>query len=141
MNPKISCMLWNARSIRDKQHDFFDYLVYKNIDICILTETWLEAKDKFRHPLYNIFRCDRSNRRGGGVAIVAHKSLNVRHINSTNTKSVENVIIELMINNTELIKVIGVYFPGGRSNNALRSEYKNDLRKLLKVGGDLFYMW
>lgn len=46
--------------------------------------------------------------------------------------------MELFINDYEIVKIVGAYFPGGRSNNTVRCEFKSDLRKLLNVEGNYF---
>lgn len=129
-------MFWNARSIRGKMSEYFDFLLNNNIDISMVTETWLETNDKFTHPSYNCLRIDRSHRRGGGVALVSHKSLKLRQLKCIDTGLIENVVAELNINDSETFKIICVYFPGGRANETSRSIFKSDLRKILSVGGN-----
>lgn len=68
MDSQIRFMFWNARSIRGKMSEYFDFLLNNNIDISMVTETWLETNDKFSHHSYNCLRIDRSHRRGGGAA-------------------------------------------------------------------------
>ncbi len=35
----------NARSLRNKTAVFVDHIVEQNIDVCVVTETWLKDKD------------------------------------------------------------------------------------------------
>jgi len=61
-------ILWNARSIINKETEI-NYLIYKeNPDIIAICETWLKDKDKFMIPNYDIIRKDRANQIGGGLA-------------------------------------------------------------------------
>lgn len=49
-NPKI--VIWNARGIRHKQIEFFDFLQRNKIDIALITETWLTSDIRFSHVNY-----------------------------------------------------------------------------------------
>lgn len=136
MDTQVKFMLWNARSIRGKISEYFDFLMENKIDISMVTETWLEKNDKFAHPSYKCFRIDRPNRRGGGVALVINNSLKVRQLKCVDTGLIENIVAELFINDHEILKMVCVYFPGGRANGTTRSIFKSDLRKILGIGGD-----
>lgn len=45
------------------------------------------------------------------------------------------MVIELCLKETDTVKVVCVYFPGGRSTSESRSVFKIYLRKLLNIGG------
>lgn len=139
MNTNINFMLWNARSIRGKIIEFFNFLTHKGIDVCMVTETWLQPNLKLSHPMYKCFRLDRQNHRGGGVAIVIKKHLRFKQLHSVDTRMIENVVIELYLNDTDILKVACVYFPGGRTTGESRSMFKSDLRKLLGIGGNYIF--
>lgn len=77
----MSCFLANIRSL-NKNCNALAYLLkrYKP-DVTALSETWLSTDvnsgsllGEFT-PLYAIFRCDRINKRGGGVALILNHSL------------------------------------------------------------------
>lgn len=135
MDTNVKCMLWNARSIRGKIVEFFNFLVNRDIDVCMVTETWLEPHLNFSHSLYKCFRLDRHGQRGGGVAIVIKKQLKYKQLQSIDTQLIENIIIELTLNDTDTLKIACVYFPGGRSTGNSRSIFKSDMRKLLSING------
>lgn len=44
MADKIKMITWNARGIRKKTTEFFDYLIRENIDVALVSETWLNEK-------------------------------------------------------------------------------------------------
>ena len=44
-HPSMLFCLVNARSIRNKSSDIFDYICERKIDLCALTETWLRSDD------------------------------------------------------------------------------------------------
>ena len=74
---ELSFILLNARSLNNKLQDFQAMVYSKDLDIVIVTETWLTPTvlDKEILPRdYDIYRRDRpTDRRGGGV-LVAIKS-------------------------------------------------------------------
>ena len=73
-NASLHIIFWNARSIRNKFHELFEFISNNNVDICLLNETWLDSKIKMLHPLYDCIRYDRETRTGGGVAILIKKN-------------------------------------------------------------------
>lgn len=131
----LNIIFWNARSIRNKYVEMFDFISKNNVDICMLSETWLNNTIKVHHPEYNCVRMDRGVRSGGGIAILIRKTLNYEQINSVKTDLIENVGIEITSFDFTKIKLFSVYFPGGRSCNEDRNKFRNDLRKLVTMSG------
>ena len=41
----ITASLLNARSLRNKSSDIYDYIVDRKLDLCAITETWLNVND------------------------------------------------------------------------------------------------
>ena len=69
------CLVLNARSIvkPDAFSALFADIKTNNIDICCISETWLHytvCNSQVCPSGYTILRKDRTNRRGGGVAIL-----------------------------------------------------------------------
>ena len=89
LRPKqISLSLVNARSIVNKTVPFQQYITEKDTDISIITETWIKMVDdpntiKEIPPLgYKI--CShprRTNRKGGGLALVYKDSIIIKDVN------------------------------------------------------------
>ena len=127
----LNIILWNSRSIRNKYIEFFDYLIKTNVDICLLSETWLKSNIKVSHPIFNCIRFDRESKNGGGVAIVIRNSIQYEILPNITTHFIENVGIEILSRSNVKTKIISVYFPGGRCNGDSRTKYKNDLKKIL----------
>lgn len=74
----IKIMFWNCRSVRNKFIELFNFLRKENVDICLLSETWLKSSNKFYHPNYDCIRVDREHTVGGGVAILIKKKIKYR---------------------------------------------------------------
>jgi hypothetical protein len=70
---KTNIMFCNARGIRNKKAEFFNYLEANDIPIALLNETHLKSSTKFKCPNYNVYRSDREERPGGGTAILIRK--------------------------------------------------------------------
>ena len=75
----------NCCSIRNKLTYVIDHVNEHNSDIVAITESWLSSEDSNNrivsqecgHYDYNLFHVPRSNRRGGGVALLIKNGLNV----------------------------------------------------------------
>ena len=77
----ISASLLNARSLRNKSSDIYDYIVDSKLDLCAMTETWLYLNDDVvRNEVcptdYKLLDHPRTGpRRGGGAALLYRDSL------------------------------------------------------------------
>lgn len=76
----VTCVLLNARSIRNKGPELESYIATRQPDIVCVTETWLNnhINDSVLGipDDYIIFRRDRGqNQRGGGILVAIHASL------------------------------------------------------------------
>ena len=56
---------WNARSVKNKKDDLLNLINHLNIDIVIITESWLSDSDNFGLPTFTIIRNDRVDGYGG----------------------------------------------------------------------------
>ena len=122
---------WNGRSVHSKQVEFFDFVGRYNIDIAVVTETWLRPSISFNHPNFHCIRLDRPVNdevdRGGGVLIAIRKDLKYSHLSVT-TKVIEAAGISV-ITATGPLHIIAVYFPGSR-RCADWSHFRRDIRTL-----------
>lgn len=143
IDSKIRIVNWNARGIRTKQIEFVNFLNSNNIDIAIVTETWLDSNINLSTSGFKCYRVDRVDRRGGGVAILIKRSIQHSLLPIIKTKVVENLVIDVRLDTRSSIKVVCVYYPGGANPVTKRLSLQSDLRKLLSlsedfvIGGDL----
>ena len=95
-SPKIRFASWNARSVRakltkrksvPKSTAVCDFVINNQLDVLAITETWMTGNDKDNRviadirntlPNYQFFHAHRQNGRGGGLAVLARDSLQVR---------------------------------------------------------------
>ncbi len=80
-------MYFNARSLRNKLHELHDVLSGASgnyYDVICVSETWLNESIIDQTVVagypYNVFRCDRINRLGGGCAIFVSQLLCAKHV-------------------------------------------------------------
>ena len=86
--PHLWFAIWNARSIKNKITSLCDLVISEHLDILALTETWLTGNDSFviadltntlqDHVIYHLPRTNR----GGGVAVIVHKGLIIKQMES-----------------------------------------------------------
>lgn len=79
-DPLLSqCVLFNARSLRNKLSELQAIMSVKRISLAFVTESWLDSSisDSLIDPSadYSIYRHDRAMRVGGGVLALVSKQL------------------------------------------------------------------
>ena len=115
---KLQCALWNARSIREKISALTSALLEYDIDVFVITESWLK---KASDPAVGILRSSLSGFRihhqprtnghsGGGVAIVVRDILKCKVISTGPFKSIECLVVEIR-SRSELLNFVLVYRP------------------------------
>ena len=77
----------NARSVRNKSADFVSYVESSGADILAVTETWLSEVDnacraEITPPGYKLFDQIRSDRTGGGTALLIRENLHASRVDA-----------------------------------------------------------
>lgn len=139
----LNIITWNARGIKNKSLEFFQFLLTYNIHICLVTESWLKPNIALCHQEFNVYRNDRVSRRGGGVAIIIRKNISHLTIPIMNTSLIENVGIKVFTG-IGSVNIYSCYFAGGRvgTENTRKRMFTSDIHKLTRgeryiIGGDL----
>lgn len=138
-NPAVlRAVNWNGRSIHSKQMEFFDFAERHNIDVAIVTETWLRPNVSFLHPNFCCIRLDRPTSddvgRGGGVLIAVRKGLKFKQVNVA-TKVIEATGISITAGANQ-IHFIAAYFPGARRCDW--SQFRRDIRTMVNRSDPFF---
>lgn len=138
MNNNLKLLIWNARGLRNKTLEFFDFLIRENVDIGLVSETGLNNKITMYHPDFHCYRKDREHSRGGGVAIVIRKNIKHNLLPTVNTELIENVGIKVSFNDDTNVNIFSCYFPGGSSdrNGIKKALFKSDLKKFSRLNED-----
>lgn len=131
---KLNLLCWNAQSIFNKQLEFFDYLVKKNIHVAIVSETWLKPCKSFFHKNYYCYRNDRRDEEHGGVAIVIQRNIKHKLLESINTKVIESIPISIETQ-TGPITIVGAYFSNSKRDPMTYNLFQQDIQKLTAFKG------
>ncbi|CAI2726366.1 unnamed protein product [Schistosoma spindalis] len=77
-SPYLTLMLINARSIQSKMTHLRTLLLLNNPSLVLITESWLSSDITdtcLKIDTYELFRCDRVNKKGGGCLVYVSKNL------------------------------------------------------------------
>ena len=108
------CLVLNARSIvkPDAFSALYADIKTNNIDICCISETWLNhtvCNSQVCPSGYTILRKDRTNRRGGGVAILCRNDWKMEPLPNL-TNSFECLWVKIATENS-IFYVATIYHP------------------------------
>lgn len=135
----LNVLNWNGRSLRNKTPELFEFMAKHQIDLAVITETWLQSNMSCSHSSFSCIRLDRDPTiatRGGGVMIVVRKGIKVERIDHLDVKVIEAVGIKVHTSRSP-VRIIAAYYPGG-SSRAKLSQFRKDVRKLASSAEPLF---
>ena len=124
----IKVCLWNAHSIRNKTFLLHDYISEHDLDLMMITETWLREGDsaiinECTPPGYTLLSIPRLTDHHGGIAALfkSHLNLNVHHMDEDqlkfNTFEHAHVVYGHRAGNTHIFII---YRPPPSASNRLR---------------------
>lgn len=122
-------MLWNPQSINNKINSFIQILLDNSVDIICLCETWFQSQKntitaQLRDAGYNIFHQNRTDKKGGGVAILSKCDYKPKYEKSFKYSSFECVVQTLKTcNSTFGLTIIVIYRSGCESFNVFKEEF------------------
>jgi len=102
-------MLWNATSLINKANELNYFIDKNNIDIALITETWLNIQTKLNFLNYEIIRSDSTRNKAGGVAIIINKQIKFHTVAQVNIAGCDLLLIKLLSNINITVGVI--YIP------------------------------
>lgn len=97
--------------------------------MALVNETFLHPDDKFTTRNYTSYRTDRQGRRGGGVAIILHKTIKHHKVQLPPLNRLEAVAVNVCVNK-KTITFVSVYNPPGDIDT-------NDLEAILRLPNSL----
>ena len=106
---QLKILHWNANGLQEDidSAQIKQIMCDHNIDIMIINETKLIAKDKVKVQGFNCFRLDRdAQNRGGGVLILVNEKYQCNK-KRFKTKNIESIGIQINRNNT----IVSAYLP------------------------------
>ena len=118
---KLTCLRFacvNARSLRNKTADVVDHVVNSNIDMCVVTETWLKDADSVTIAALSPdgYCFQNSPRSGGGVGVMYKSIIGTKLIHANQCSSFESSEWNVTIQN-HVIKLVAVYRPPSSSTH------------------------
>ena len=109
----------NIRSIKRNDQLLLREIIYSDLDIIIATESWLKDTEAdqiwvqgcdFNRSPFQCHHANRHGRTGGGLMLICKSTMDVKEIQSQNTRSFEHATWSVSINNKSLT-ITGIYHP------------------------------
>lgn len=114
--PPLKVLQWNARGLnKNKLEEFKRFLSYFVPLVVLLSETHWNEKVNVKFRCYNVIKKNRPNGKGGGVAILIHKSLKFIPIQLRYFETMEAVAVSISTFQYNNLEFISVYAPRGDS--------------------------
>ena len=116
---QINIMLTNAQSIKSKELQLYKVIQEENIELCVVTETWLSNNVEddtwvkcsvLNNDNLKLANVNRISRKGGGIALVYSNNLKVRHLEDANRMSFKYAIWGLEHKGTKMT-IVAFYRP------------------------------
>lgn len=104
----MNILNFNIRSLTSKLGELTELLRDHDIDVAVITETWLTTDRRLSIKGYTIHRHDNEHQRGGGVLIAIKRTLPHTRLPPTDT-TFDHVTIRL--HTTPSVTVVGLYLP------------------------------
>nr|CAH7721985.1 unnamed protein product [Callosobruchus chinensis] len=109
-NKTLKILQWNLRSLTLRKAHLINLITNHELDIIILSETWLKENYTFKIKGFNIVEKCRNNTGYGGVAILISQELDYKEVNLTRNINSNIEICAAQIQNSQ-INFISVYKP------------------------------
>lgn len=108
----LNCVFWNANSLQNKLTEFQNYLMESEIDVALISETHFKSNKVIKIPNYNVYRRDRDNNRGGGVAIFVKQNIHHHLLPNADSNRIEVIGIEIITTEGK-VNLFSIYIPPG----------------------------
>lgn len=123
-------MQWNAQSLLSNRHLLTKFIYDNDIDIAVISETWLKPHMSLKIKGYDIIRNDCGNDHNG-VAIIISKRINYNSINTNFDDSLQNLAVQVKINN-KLLSIVSIYCPNNSTPRFHIKKFKDLISSLPK---------
>ena len=134
----MNCSMINIQSVGNKTNTIHNLIIDQDLDICMLTETWLrnnfsdKSKISEMTPItHNCHHIPRPNKGGGGVGILIKKVIKTKIVNNQSFDSFEHMNLKVTYKNKS-IQIIIIYRPPSMS----KREFLRDFGDLLNTLND-----
>ena len=136
--------LINCRSVVNKTQDIQLELALNNLDLCILTETWIKEDDtttpsRLCPSGYKALSNSRHGRISGGIAIVYKNDLSISITRGQPCKTMESTCFSINIE-SKVINLIAIYRPPDSNVLEFCNELANLLESKINPSGELILL-
>jgi len=101
-------MLWNATSLNSKEEKFGYFINNNNnIDVALITETWLKPQTNLNFVNYDIIRSDSPRIIAGGIAIIINTQIKFHILSQINIAGCDILLIKIQ---SDINLTIGVIY-------------------------------
>lgn len=132
---QLKIAAWNCRGIVNKLDELINFIIEENLDIVLLSETFLTCKFTFRKYGFIMYRTDRTAN-GGGVAIIIRNNISHRKFVIPHTNTLETVAIQLTIRN-QAHTIVSTYKPPNINIDTNEIDKILSLSNNIIIAGDL----
>ena len=130
--PSLNCMLLNTRSINNKVYELTELLLERAVDICCVTETWVQEGSEpiladIKREGYDIISCPRRfNKRGGGIAFISKTNqFSIKQLKMINVETFE-ILEVILCGKTHTIR-FSIIYRTGYLNKENKEKFFNEL--------------
>ncbi len=131
----LRIVVFNARGVAKQKAELTNFLKDNDIDICLLTETFLKPRHKFTIPNYKVHRTDRLTADNGGTAVLVRRSIQHYHTPVPVLNSLECTAVTVVEANREMVLVSNYKQPKVKLDTTDIDSLRN-LSRLVFLGGD-----
>lgn len=112
--PQVRCFLTNIRSFISNAEPLVSFICKENSGLAIITESLSSKHDAA--PLlgilgahYTCLRCDRSNKKGGGIALIVKKQHSAKIVFSESVLGAYEILVSDILFYCIEVRIITVY--------------------------------
>ena len=129
---RVNIMLTNVQSIKSKELQLYKVIKEENIDLCVVTETWLSNKIEdetwvkctvLNNDNLKLANVNQIDRKGGGITLIYCNNLKVGHLEDANRKSFQYAIWELQHKGIKMTIIVIYRPPYGTVNQATTQSF------------------
>ena len=142
----ISIQLLNARSIGNKSDEISEVILDKDLDILVITETWMKKGDTDSFAArnmtpngYQLLHTPRLKKPGGGVAVIMKKTLHAEVQDIENYSTFETMEVVVKARN-RCIRICPFYRAPSTSRPDFLSEFETFLDSFTTKNGELLIL-
>ena len=142
---RLRCAVFNSQSICNKCPQLIEYIIDHDVDVVLLSETWLKSKknevtamvEQHGYKLHHTIRKNRAKEVGGGVGIIVKKSLTAKQIKVKQFKSFEHCVVKVCLKDSKWITFITIYRLSYEGMESFLDEF-TELLELYTVSNEKF---